>query len=635
MDRIFCWRARPVKTRIVVTLVLLALLQYGFGQTGTPYLERVLTISFANERLDAALKKISQQGGFTFSYSPSILEADRIVTYSFVNKTVREILDQLFSGTVQYKSRGKYLILTKGIARAKESEVYSGYIIDESTGQRLRDVTVYDPVSLQSAVTDQFGFFQIKIDKPPDDLRLAINKQNYSDTLIVPSRSGRLLNIPMKVDKQKFVTFADSVQSKMKRFWTKTRLFAKQKTLFENVTDTIRRTSQVSFVPFIGTNHALSANVINDYSFNILGGFSLGVRKMELGGIFNIVAGDVKGFQLAGNFNAVGGNVQGAQIAGIFNANRGDVDGAQLAGIFNFNWGHLDKFSAAGIFNFARSGSDAVQLAGVSNLTVGNQGKPHIAGVFNITTGDSKSQLAGIYNMTARNVTGWQGAGIFNFAGKNVEGVQTAGILNFTGKEVRGAQIAGVLNYATKVRGVQIGLINVSDSASGVPIGLFSVVMKGYHKIEVSADEIFYTNLAFRTGVRTFHNILTAGIKTQSLGGDTATHWTFGYGVGTAPRLSKKLFLNIDVTSNQIMQGASFQHVNILNKAYVGFDYQFARKMSLTFGATLNGYVTNRTKDGYWNLFSEYKPRVFHDADIGNTSNLKMWIGGKVGLRFL
>ncbi|HEY0656165.1 MAG TPA: STN domain-containing protein [Chryseosolibacter sp.] len=624
-----------MKTKIIFILVLLCIWLNAAGQSGTPYLERVLTISFDNERLDAALKKISQQAGFTFSYSPSILEADRIVTYSFVNKTVREILDQLFSGTVQYKARGKYLILTKAIARAKETQVYSGYIVDESTGQRLRDVTVYDPVSLQSAVTDQFGFFQIKIDKPPDDLRLAINKQNYSDTLIVPSRSGRLLNIPMKVDKERFAKFADSVQSKMKRFWTKTKLFAKPQALLENVEDTIHRTSQISFVPFIGTNHALSGNVINDYSFNVIGGFSRGVRKVELGGVFNIVTGDVRGVQFSGTFNAVGGSVRGGQFAGIFNANRGNVDGGQLAGVFNFNWGQVEKFSAAGVFNFARSGSDAVQLAGVGNLTVGDQSKPHLAGVYNLTTGNAKTQVAGAYNMTARNLRGWQGAGILNFAGGNVHGVQTAGILNFAAREVRGAQVAGVLNYATKVRGVQIGLINVSDSARGVPIGLFSVVMKGYHKIEFSADEIFYTNLAFRTGVRQFYNILTAGIKTQSLEGDTATHWTFGYGVGTAPRLSKKLFLNIDITSNQIMQGSSFENLNMLNKAYLGIDYQFARKMSLTFGATLNAHLTDRTRDGYWSLFPNLQPRIFHDQDIGNTTNMKMWFGGKVGVRFL
>ncbi|HEY9487176.1 MAG TPA: sigma factor [Chryseosolibacter sp.] len=60
----------------------------------------------------------------------------------------------------------------------------------------------------------------------------------------------------------------------------------------------------------------------------------------------------------------------------------------------------------------------------------------------------------------------------------------------------------GILNVAPKVNGTQIGLINVADIVRGVPIGLMSLVWKGYHKIEISADEIFYNNLSFRTGVR-------------------------------------------------------------------------------------------------------------------------------------
>lgn len=616
-----------------ITLLLFCTIAATNAQNNTPFLERVISISLNDERLDVSLKRISQQGGFTFSYSPAVIQADRIVSFNFVNKTVREVLDQLFSGTVQYKVRGKYLILTKAIAQNKDKEVYSGYVIDEATGRRLKDVTVYDPVSLSSAVTDQFGFFQIKIEKPPENLRLAINKQNYTDTLVVPSRNGRLLNIPMKVDKERFITFTDSVQSKMKRFWTKVFIATKQKALFENVNDTIFRKSQVSFVPFIGTNHALSANVTNDYSFNILGGISAGVQKLEIGGLFNIVTGNVRGVQFAGTFNAVGGDVKGGQFAGIFNANRGKVDGAQLAGIFNFTWDEVEKFRGAGIFNFSRRGSNAVQLAGIGNMTVGDQEKPHMAGVFNLTTGNSMTQVAGTYNLTAGSVRGWQGAGVLNFAARNVRGVQTAGVLNFTGGEIRGAQVAAVLNYATKVRGVQLGLVNIADSVGGVPIGLLSIVFKGYHKIEISADEVFYSNVAFRSGVRQFYNILTAGVKPKTFN-DTATHWTFGYGLGTAPRLSKKVFMNFDVTANQIVQGNDLSRLNILNKAYVGVDYQFARHMSLTFGATLNAYLTDRTKAGYWKLFPDYQPKVFYDEDSGNT-NLKMWIGAKVGLRFL
>ncbi len=626
-----------MKTKAVIFFTLfISLINLRLLAQGTPYLERVITISFQEERLDAALKRVATQGGFTFSYSPAALQTDRMVSFNFVNKTVREILDQFFSGTVQYKARGKYVILTRAQTSSRQSQTFSGYIVDESTGQRMRDVTVYDPVTLSSTVTDQFGFFQIRIDHPPEDLKLRINKQNYSDTIItVPSRTGRLLSVSMKGSKEKMSVLADSVHQKFKRFWQKTKLFTKGRINEANISDTIHRKTQISFLPFIGTNHALSGTVINDYSFNVLGGYSMGVRKLEIGSIFNIVRGDVHGVQLAGNFNAIGGETRGVQLAGIFNANRGPVSGAQLAGIFNFHWREVEDFAGAGILNVNMKGSDAVELAGIANATIGDQTLPHAAGILNFATGNARSQVAGVFNFSAKRVRGWQGGGVFNFAAKDVTGAQTAGVFNFSGKTVHGAQIAGVLNFAKKVKGVQFGLINVSDSVGGVPIGLLSVVMKGYHKFEVSADEIFYTNFAFRTGVRQFYNIIMAGAKPASFN-DTSTHWTFGYGVGTAPRISKKTFLNLDITSQQIVQGGSIESVNMLNKVYLGLDYQFAKKMSLTFGATLNGWLTDMNHEATrWTLFSDIKPNVFYDKSVGDHNNLKMWVGGKIGLRFL
>jgi hypothetical protein len=451
------------------------------------------------------------------------------------------------------------------------------------------------------------------------------------------------------VNTDKFTTLADSVGQKFKRFWHRTKIFARERINMANIDDTLYRKTQISFVPFIGTNHALSGNVINDYSLNILGGYSLGVRKLEFGGVFNVVYGDVRGVQVGGTFNAVGGSVNGVQFAGIFNANRGPTSGAQFAGVFNFNWSGVKDFAGAGIFNLSMKDSRAVQLAGIGNITLGDQQSPHLAGLFNFSAGDAKSQLGGSYNFAAGNLQGWQAAGVFNFTGKNVTGAQTSGVMNFAGGNVTGVQTSGVINfagkhlrgaqlslvnYATTVDGAQIGLLNIADSVKGVPIGLLSIVLKGYHKFEVSADEIFYTNVAFRTGVSQFYNIITAGAKPGTFK-DTETFWTFGYGVGTAPRLSRKLYLNLDVTSNQIMQGSSFESVNILNKVYLGVDFQMFKKMSITVGATLNGYITDTTKDNYWDLFTDYQPDIFYDRDFGTNHNMKMWVGGKVGLRFL
>lgn len=604
--------------KAILSLLLIGSVLFSHAQT--PLLERKVTLSADNERVETSLKKIAAAGGFTFSYNPAVIDDTRYVSFRFINRSVREVLDELFKGTVQYKARGKYIILTAAPRRPvqKESAVVTGYVVDEATGERLRDVSVYDPVTLSSTITDSYGYFEIKIDNPSPDIVLSVNRKNYADTLVaVPSRN-RLLNVPIRIDKEKVAVIADSVGRKVRRFWEKQVLMF-EKTNFFNIDDTLYRTSQLSFLPFMGTNHKLSGHVINDYSFNVLGGYALGVEKVEVGGIFNLVRGDMNGLQFAGLANGVGGEMSGVQFAGIFNGNEGMSRGAQFSGVLNLNLRQ----------------AHGVHFAGVGNITTGVQQGPQFAGVFNIAAkGGGAVQMAGVYNLSGKDTKGFQGAGVFNLTAKNMKGLQLAGVFNFAGKEVKGVQIAGVVNYATKVKGTQLGLINIADSIRGVPIGLMSLVWKGYHKIEVSADEIFYHNLSFRTGVTKFYNIFTAGAKPSTYK-ENETFWTFGYGLGTAPRLSRKVFLNFDLTANQIVRGNSIELTNLLNKLYVGFDYQAFNKMSLTFGATLNGYITENTVDALPALFTDYQPNVFYDRDLGSEHNVKMWIGGKLGLRFL
>ena len=592
-----------------------------FADDPIPLLERTVTISLEQERLEVALKKISAQAGFTFSYNSNIIDANKIVSQNFAGKTVREVLDQIFGGSIQYKARGKYVILTKATAdEAKDQRILSGYVVDESTGKRLQNVSVYDPVSLSSTVTDSYGYFELKVDQPSgEEVKLAVRKMNYSDTVVAVTTDRReLMNIQMREHADKVNALADSVKQKIKRFW-QTKVRSPQAVNMENIQDTIYRKFQFSVFPFVGTNHKLSGNVINDYSVNLFGGYSLGVKKLEFGGIFNIVRSDVTGAQFAGIFNAVGGKMKFIQMAGIFNMNRDSVSGYQFAGMVNLNGNSSSKLSGAGLLNLTLRDSRGTHLAGLGNATIGKQEGAHVAGLFNFSTQDSRgAKVAGLTNVTVGN---------FN-------GGQVSGLLNFTLKEVSGAQVSGFLNYATKIKGAQIVIINATDSIDGVPIGVISFVLKGYHKIEVSADEIFYTNVAFRTGIRQFYNILTAGAKPDTFE-DEETHWTFGYGIGTAPRLSRRLSLNVDLTANQVVYGQSIEAINMINKLYVGLDFQVVKNFGVTLGLTLNGYITDTTYDKYQPLFTDYKPHFISDKTYSNDINMKMWLGGKIGVRFL
>src|SRR5687768_14010892 len=75
-------------------------------------LDKKLSLKLRGETVEASLKKISTAGGFVFSYNPAIMDAKKQITHEFMNKSIREILDIIFEGTIEFKARGKYVILT-------------------------------------------------------------------------------------------------------------------------------------------------------------------------------------------------------------------------------------------------------------------------------------------------------------------------------------------------------------------------------------------------------------------------------------------------------------------------------------------------------------------------------------------
>lgn len=593
------WEELVVSSKIFAFVMFLAVAgAYNHARAQqTPPLERLISISFENEPIASVLEKLEQRAGFTFSYSPSILDAEKLFSQKFTGRSIREILDSMFSGSLQYKERGNYIILIRAPdppprSSTERAVIIKGYVTNAITGERVPRVSIYDKESLSGAITSDFGYFELKIIGERQNHSIVFNKRSFRDTVLQIQPGGhQAIEIAMQPIERVVVDrlaenslVPDSVRvPKGVIAPVKTGSSRPSHINMENIRDTLYSKVQVSFLPFAGTNHVLSGNVVNDYSFNIIGGYSLGVNRFEIASVFNVDRGNVRGSQLAGTFNAVGGSVQGLQAAGAFNLTGGAVKGTQLAGLLNVN------FSSA--------------------------------------TGP---QFAGVLNVNGTNSRGARFAGIGNVQIMDYRGAQFAGVFNLATHHVQGFQMAGVLNVARTVDGVQFGVINVTDSIKGIPIGFLSFVRKGYHKIEISADELFFASIAFRTGVRQFYNIFTAGIKPDDFGDPL---WKIGYGVGTAPRLSERLSLNIDLVSNHVSHGHFNDDLGQLSTAYLGVDFQVGSKFSITAGVTMNGYLTH-TDETHPDIFTRFTPHFVYDKDVGDHSHLSMWWGGKIGLRF-
>lgn len=215
------------------------------------------------------------------------------MTRDYVKKTVREILDDIFQGSLFYKVKGNYVIL-KSSPKLKEQEIsLEGCVIDSKTGLKVPYTSIYDSITLASAVTDEYGHYKLKISKI-QSVQLTTKRYGYYDTSFVWEGTGsKVLNIqihPIVVEVGDTTEIRDSLDF-FARFGN-LKLFEpseEQKANMMNFREQFQRKTQFSVIPGVGTNGKLSSTMSVDYSFNLLGGFNGGVRVMEIGALFNVV----------------------------------------------------------------------------------------------------------------------------------------------------------------------------------------------------------------------------------------------------------------------------------------------------------------------------------------------------------
>ncbi len=585
-------------------------------QQNIPCLERNVSVNADNKTVLDVLHIIESQVGCNFSFNSSLIADGRKVTVHQNNKTVRQVLDKIFIGTLQYKERGGYIILTKAIP----NKVISGYVENEK-GEKIANASIYDVNTLSSATTNEYGYYEMKIKRDEQPLQLSVSKSNFNDTIIpLQPSTATLQNIVIHEQKDSTLhklvkTVGDSLRSKWSVVsdWTVEQFTSNPNV--DNINDTLFTPFQFSLVPFVGTNGKLSGNIESDWSFNLIGGYTGGVRKGELGMVFNINKNDVKYGQIGGVMNVVGGNVNGLQIGGVMNLDFKSFNGLQIAGLMNL----------------VNEESYGTSIAGLMNIQCGKGAGMSIAGLMNLHgTRHDGTQIAGFMNINEGLMNGTQISGFMNVAESKMRGTQIAGFMNVA-DTIQGIQISGFLNVAGKAKGVQLGVINLSDSLSGIPFGFFSYVKSGYHKLELAYDEINYAHLSFRSGSQYFYNIFDVGTRLKDVSLNSSV-WTFGYGFGTAPKLTRKLALNFDVTGSQVFRQKISDDLNLLGKAFLGVDYNFIDKCSISAGVTFNTYFTENDPSLLTSL--EYWPSGMRENQLNDRYQMNSWFGWRVGIRF-
>ncbi|TKC09293.1 LA_2272 family surface repeat-containing protein [Pedobacter frigoris] len=593
--------------RLKIILLLIGISSWCKAQNNTDdymrNLDKLVKLDVKAKPVSEVLDRLSKTGGFFFSYSGILFNQDSIVNVSATNMPVRDVLDRIFDGKVAYKEMGEHVILRyaanhltiepENISSNEKSYQISGYVVDKRTGQAVGKASVYEKRTLDGDLTDDKGYFKIRIKGNHTMIILTASKEMYRDTSLVFLSDIKIKpeGYRDKNDEKGSFFFNTIEKSGISRFF----LSSKQKFQSLNISGFLANSPfQASFTPGLSSHGIMSSQVINKGSLNIIGGYTAGINGVEIAGLFNITKGNVIKLQIAGGFNGVGGSVEGVQVAGLLNDVRTGVKGVQVAGVVN----HV------------KEDVEGVQIAGVTNITF---------------KGFRGTQIAGVANISPEKTKGTQIAGLINYTAKEIDGVQISGVGNIALKELSGVQITGVFNYAKQMKGLQIGLVNISDYNTGYSIGLINYVHHGYHKISISTDETINANIALKTGNAKLYNIILAG-KNH---GDSAKILTAGLGFGHDFIFNNKLSVAAEITGQYLYLG-NWDHTNFLNRFQANLQYQVFKGITLFAGpvySTYNGTEGSAEKG--------YQQRVAPQRAHKISSGIKGWMGWNAGITLM
>ncbi|WP_225872482.1 STN and carboxypeptidase regulatory-like domain-containing protein [Pedobacter polaris] len=550
-------------------------------------LSKRVTFDIKKQKVSTVLQQISTAGNFYFAYNGALFKQDSLVTLNAKSLPVRDVLDQIFDGKVDYKENDKYIILryavnhftieAENITTAENLYMISGYVIDTETGKKVKQASVYEKKLLQSTLTDDDGFFNLKFKGEHSAIILTASKETYRDTALV-----FLSSIDIRPqgyddpDKEKGAFFSNAIEDLgIGKFFLST----KQRIQNINIPNFLANTPfQASLTPGLSSHGMMSSKVVNKVSLNLLGGYTAGVNGVEVAGLFNLTKGDVNKVQVAGLFNVVGGSVNGVQVAGLINNVRGNTRGVQL---------------------------------GLANMV-----KEDVKGF----------QISALGNVASKSMKGVQLTGLANISSREMNGMQIAALGNMSSRTLKGMQIAGIFNYTRNNKGFQLGLINVADTSTGISFGLLNFVKTGYHKISLSTNDLINANISLKTGNASLYTILMAG-KNFS---DTATIETFGLGFGHDFIFNKTISIATELTAQQLHLG-NWDYSNILTKFQANLQIQLFKGFSIFGGPTYNYYFSNAP---IGSSATNYKQQIVPNKHQ-TINGYKGWLGFNAGITIM
>ncbi|MCP4439071.1 MAG: hypothetical protein GY810_09030 [Aureispira sp.] len=570
------------------------------------YAQQGIRMDYDELPLEEVLADIGTLYRINFSYSNDQLPLKKKVTIHIKGKTLKESLDILFKlHNIEYAYIGNQVVLKR-----KRWAIFS------KKDKSIKEISKAERLRKKKERAERRAKRKTLLEK---DIYTEIMKPKEEE----PPKVKLSTNViaPIVLNKLELVDDAIASSIQIHRAEVDEVPVPHQKVI--NATANTQF-MQLSIAPFLSTTLG-NTSYNNVLSFNIIWGINRGITGLEIGGIANSLKGRMHGVQVAGIFNNVYEDANGLQVAGFYNMVGGDVYGWQTSGLWNIG-GDVHGVQLTGLANISKSlyGLQVACFANMAQNVFGVQISP----LFNFANGHLYGvQFGGFGNLAWGGRNAIQFGGLFNYA--DGAQFQASGGVNVASK-VEGGQI-GLFNKANHVKGFQLGFINVVDSIDGVPIGLINIVKHGgYNRMEIFASETMHLGLGAKFGGRYFYQTLQVATKLNGL------CWGLGYGIGSAFPFGQKWNMNIEFTTMHINENELWTpKLNLLNQFRWTAEYILGQngKTSVFFGPTFNVMVSRRFDIENQVYGSQIMPYQFLDK-TGKGTNVKLWVGAYMGVRF-
>ncbi len=176
--------------RLINLLVFCLVSLHGMSQEDDDFFQQKINLKIDNQPLEVVLENISRQAGLNFSFDPSLLDTEQLVSTDYSNTELRLVLNELLGDEFTFEHLQNQLIIK--LADRTTEVALTGYQLIRGTilDNKYNDAIPYASISVYKqafgTICNKEGKFEFKLPAQFRDAQLVISCMGYEPLFLSP-----------------------------------------------------------------------------------------------------------------------------------------------------------------------------------------------------------------------------------------------------------------------------------------------------------------------------------------------------------------------------------------------------------------------------------------------------------------